>query len=285
MNIKRYAAAIAVVSIALAMLAMPVAAVVKPAPTGSVNGQFNAQVTAPTIISVTGQNTVQCIPDGVNPLSLNVIIQDVNGAATSDHVTAQLYSGSTAIGSPVTVTGGTASGTNQATFVANVPFEYYYAAGTTYTVQLTAGNTANMNSGPSTFGPVTYSSALGLTIDSGASLNFGTLGLNDASASQQVTIHNSANTAIQVNGNAADWQSSVSGAASVPASTLVGTGNGAPQNMGQATPGGALVNSLPIGAHPPASAPIGFVETIPGSLSGPYTGTYTTMITLTGVGI
>ena len=46
MTIKRYAAAIAVVSIALAMLAMPTAATVVAPPTGSVSGTFKADVTA-----------------------------------------------------------------------------------------------------------------------------------------------------------------------------------------------------------------------------------------------
>ena len=285
MNIRRYAAAIAVVSIALAMLAMPTAATVVAPPTGSVSGTFKADVTAPSIVSVTGPSTVQCIPGGVNNLPLTVTIQDVNGAGALDHVSAQLYSGSTALGSPVNVTGGTAVGANQATFAVNVPFEYYYAAGAGYTVVLTAGNTAKMNSSPSTFGPVTYLAAVGITVDSGASLNFGTLALGGTSASQNVTLHNAANTVIQVDGNAPDWQSSVSNATSVPASTLVGTGDGAPQNMGQTAPGGTLINTLAIGGTaPPASVPIGFVETIPSSLSGPYTGTYTTTITLTGVG-
>lgn len=257
MNIKRYGAAIAVVSIALAMLAMPVAAAVVAPPGGSVNGQFNA-VTTPTITATASGNSVYCTPNGVTTFTLTATVTDVNGAAASDQVSAQLYNGATALGAPIVVTSGTGTG-NTATFTVGIPFPYNYPAGSAYSVVLTASN-SQKTSAPYTFSPITYVAALGISIDSGSSLNFGTLAPGDTSATQTTTVHNTVNQAENMGISTNPWTSSASGAASVPASSL------SPNNP----------SPLSIDAH----APIGFVETVPTGIS-PYAGTYTTTITLT----
>jgi hypothetical protein len=257
MNIKRYIAAIAVVSIALVMLAMPTAATVVAPPGGSVNGQFTA-VTIPTITATASGSSVYCTPNGVSTFTLTATVTDANGAAASDQVNAQLYNGATALGAPIVVTGGTGTG-NTATFTVGIPFQYTYPAGSGYSVVLTASN-PQKTSAPYTFSPINYVAALGISIDSGSSLNFGTLGLGDTSATQTTTVHNTVNQAENVGISANPWTSSVSGAAPVPASSL-SSNNPSP---------------LSIDAH----APIGFVETVPTGIS-PYAGTYTTTITLT----
>ncbi len=258
MNIKRYVAAIAVVSITLAMLTLPTAAAVGMPPGGSVNGQFNA-VTTPTITATaSGGSSVYCTPNGVTTFTLTATVTDVNGAAASDQVSAQLYNGATALGAPVVVTSGTGTG-NTATFTVNIPFPYNYPAGSAYSVVLTASNTQK-TSAAYTFSPITYVAALGISIDSGSSLNFGTLGPGDTSATQTTTVHNTVNQAENMGISTNPWTSSASGAASVPASSL------SPNNP----------SPLSIDAH----APIGFVETVPTGIS-PYAGTYTTTITLT----
>ncbi len=253
MNIKRYSATIAVVAIALAMLAMPVAAVASPG--GSVNGQFTA-VTTPTI-TATASAYVYCTPNGVSTSTLTATVTDANGVAASDQVNAQLYNGATALGAPVVVTSGTGTG-NTATFTVGIPFQYNYPAGAGYSVVLTASN-PQKTSAPYTFSPINYVAALGVSIDSGSSLNFGTLGPGDTSATQTTTVHDTVNQAENLGISAAPWTSNVTGAASVPASSLT-SNNPSPLSIDQ-------------------HAPIGFVETIPTGIS-PYAGTYSTTITV-----
>ena len=83
--------------------------------------------------------------------------------------------------------------------------------------------------------PVTinYGSALGLTVDT-PSLAFGTFAYATSTADQSLTIHNSANTPLDVTGTATQWTSDAGGS-NMPANALHATVNGADTPLSDTT--------------------------------------------------
>jgi hypothetical protein len=197
------------------------------------------------------------------------------------NVSAQLEKGVVNYGDPIVVTAAVrGADDNHAVFTVNVPFWYYYLAGS-YDVKLIATDTTGQSTSTYTTSGINYSETMALVIDNGA-LNFGGLQLG-GTASRSATMHNAGNAKIDIKAHSASPWTSLTGAP-VSASTLTGQGLG----QGGVGPVGMDANSpiftgLLYGDHTaPTPSSSTWVETIPSSVTAPgLLGVYTISVTCT----
>jgi hypothetical protein len=276
MKSKKSAALFLIALFACAYLIAPVTA----SGSGTISGTFKSS-TPPTIVSITmnSGSTVNPVPDASPPYSITVRVRDSDGNADIRLVEAALHEiqdNTKEVDYRQATSGFQIIDPSTIDVIMVVYFHYYTPPGQ-YAITVTATDSAS-GTGTQTSSAITYSSAIGLTIDGPSTLNFGTLTYGSQSAQQISTIHNSANTNIFVRATALDWTSIPAGS-NVPANTL--SADGKQMNDPTATvqlPVWVQNEQYPAGVPPHDLA---FVETVP-SQSGGFTlaGTYTTTITL-----
>lgn len=92
-------------------------------------------------------------------------------------------------------------------------------------------------------GTITYNSLIGLSVDSGQSIAFGTVQYGVSTAPVNVLWHNSGNTVFNIKASAPDWQSTTS-SKTIPANTLTAStiplSNSGVQVFTASVPGGAV---------------------------------------------
>ena len=279
------------VAICALMMLGGFAAPVMGATSGQINGVFNTQIAAPTIVSITGSNTVNPAPDAYTNLVLTVTVNDPQGVSAITNVTGQLSNGMSGTFAPVIVTSPTTTinGT-AATFTVNVPFgcgnvpgpQYRPTSyGTTWTVVITAYDVTGLNTSSAPWA-VTLSDCVAMGIDSGAAPNYGNLALGATGTGTPVTvIHNAGNHNEGFYGLATNWASTGSGAA-ISATTLTCDGGNGAVGMGQTSANGGLGGQIISLAYSPMTTqPCTFVEHVPTSVS-PFNGQYSDVVTITG---
>ncbi len=282
------AIAIAIVCV-IAFSSVP--ALAAPTGTGTIPGQFTADNLKPTITKVTpsGPQTVECTPDSTTTLTFTVTCFDANGYADLKQLDAQLQDGATAVGPLVTVTSGKEVDAKTLDYTVNIVFQYYYTYGKNYQVEFTVSD-QSLATGTRTSDPITYEQAAGITVESPALLNLGTLTYGQTSAPPQTaTIHNSANSPIRIDGAAPQWTSdkAAQGASPVSSTSLYGGYGGTYVDMGAASPGKTIITNEPNGVKtPPPSRTLSFYEVVPPETpSFVLYGVYTTTITLTATAV
>ena len=250
--------------------------------TAQISGQMTALLSAPTISSVQGSNDVACTPNGVTQYTITVYVNDPSGWAQVHDVTAQAMKGaSTMYGTPIVATTSTQIDTNTARFTIQIPFPYYWPTGSDWGIQVTAHDTSaqasNTVEGPS--GGLTYDPASALIINTGSTLQFGSLHLNDVSAVQTATMSNAANSIINIRAQATSpWQSSTSGG-NIDQSTLTAQGTSPQINLSPTLQ--TLFSNLPVGGTaPPTPVSSSWQETVPSSVVGGFLGVYSIGITV-----
>jgi hypothetical protein len=275
-QLKIGVALVLVTLLASTVLIVPVSA------TSTSSGGITAAWTANdaiSIYSVTGTATVNPTPGGVTNDVLTVKVIDSAGWTAVNNVTAQNTHSSVNYGSPIVSTSGSmGSNSSTAVFYVTVPFQYYYPPGS-YVINVVANDAAAGAPATSTYS-VTYNSALGIVINSGTNLNFGSLNLSQTSAVQTTSIANSANTPLNITASAANFTSTnYPTAANIPVTSLT-VNMGTQQTVTNS--GSAITGNLAIGdTVAPTPQNVNFQLTVPASVTG-YSGAYSTTVTLTG---
>jgi hypothetical protein len=261
--------AILVAFLMLGVFATPVLAA------SSINSQIETGNNAPLIVTVTPlTQTVTPVIDGNAQATFTMSITDVHGVSDI-----QNYFGYLApiVGhANIEVTWGTpvvVGNTETMTGTALIP--YSVAAQTIPTIF--SGTTTLEGTFHVTAPTVTFLPAIGFSIDTGSSLDFGSLLYSQTSTSLPVTFQSTANTPLKLTGTTPDWSSTNGSASAMPASALNWQYNSVTTPMSNSPV--TLAPSIAIGSGTQTANM--FVQ-VPARGTFNMAGVYTTSTTVTG---